>query len=61
MLFGEIQRSTVLLLKYVNSISFFPSSSVDQETACNAGDSGSIPGLGRFPEKEMATHSSLLA
>ena len=30
----------------------------------NAGDvgvMGSIPGLGRFPEKEMATHSSILA
>ena len=27
----------------------------------NAGDLGSIPGLGRSPEKEMATHSSTLA
>ena len=28
----------------------------------NAGDPGSIPGLGRFPsEKEMAPHSSILA
>ena len=27
----------------------------------NAGDKGSIPGLGRFLEKEMATHSSILA
>ena len=27
----------------------------------NAGDAGSIPGLGRSLEKEMATHSSLLA
>ena len=25
----------------------FPDSSVDKETACNAGDSGLIPGLGR--------------
>ena len=29
--------------------------------ACQAGDSGSIPGLGRSPEKEIATHSSNLA
>ena len=30
-------------------------------SVCNAGDPGSIPGLGRFPEKKMATHSSTLA
>ena len=29
--------------------------------ACNAGDPGSIPGWGRSLEKEMATHSSILA
>ena len=29
-------------------------------SACNKGDPGSIPGLGRSPE-EMATHSSTLA
>ena len=27
----------------------------------NAGDAGLIPGLGRSPGKEMATHSSILA
>ena len=27
----------------------------------NAGDVGLIPGSGRFPEKEMVTHSSILA
>ena len=27
----------------------------------NAGDVGSIPGSGRSPEKEMATHSSISA
>ena len=33
-----------------------------KEPACNAGEVGSIPGLGRSPlEKEMATHSSILA
>ena len=26
-----------------------PHSSVDKESACNAGDLGSIPGLGRYP------------
>ena len=31
-----------------------------KESACNAGDPGLIPGLGSL-EKEMATHSSILA
>ena len=39
----------------------FPGSSDSKASACNAGDLGSIPGLGRSPEKEMATHSSTLA
>ena len=29
----------------------FPDSSVGKESACNAGDLGSIPGLGRSPEE----------
>ena len=35
-----------------------------RESAFNAGDTGdagSIPGMGRSPEKEMATHLSILA
>ena len=39
----------------------FPYSSVDKESACNAGNLGSIPGLGRSLEKEKATHSSIRA
>ena len=39
----------------------FPSGSVGKESACNVGDLGWIPGLARSPEKEMATHSSILA
>ena len=38
-----------------------PCSSVDKESACSAGDPGSSPGLGRSPEKERATNSSILA
>ena len=46
----------------------FPGGSEVKASACNAGDLGSIPGLGRSPgegwedplEKEMATHSSVL-
>ena len=30
-------------------------------SACNVGDLGSIPGSGRSLEKEIATHSSILA
>ena len=39
----------------------FPCSSVGKESPCSAGDPDSIPGLGRSLEKEMATHSSILA
>ena len=39
----------------------FPGGSDGKESACNAGDQSSIPGLGRSLEKEMATHSSVLA
>ena len=39
----------------------FPGGSDDKESACNAGDLGSIPGLGRSAGEGMATHSSVLA
>ena len=40
----------------------FPHSLFGYESACNAGDPNSIPGLGRSSLlKEMATHSSILA
>ena len=35
--------------------------SVSKEFPCKVGDLDSIPGLGRSPGKEMATHSSVLA
>ena len=39
----------------------FPGGSVGEESACNAGDPGLIPG-GEDPlEKEVATHSGILA
>ena len=46
--------------KELNTLDF-PHSSVGKSSACNAGDPGSIPGLGGSLEKEMATHSSILA
>ena len=42
----------------------FPGGTSGKELPANAGDVrdvGSIPGLGRSPENEMATHSSILA
>ena len=38
----------------------FPCGSAAKESACNEGDLGSIPGLGRFLEKGKARHSSTL-
>ena len=39
----------------------FPGGSDGKESACNAGDLGSITGLGDPLEKGMATHYSILA
>ena len=39
----------------------FPGSSDGKASSYNEGDLGSIPGLGRSLEKEMATHSSIHA
>ena len=39
----------------------FPCGSASKESACNGGDLGSIPGLGKSLEKGKATHSSILA
>ena len=38
----------------------FPCSLVGKEPACSEGHPGSMPGLERSPEKEMASHSSIL-
>ena len=39
----------------------FPGGSVVKKPPDNAGDAGLIPGSGRSPGEEMATHSSILA
>ena len=45
-----LQRFVYLLVeKGVLLLCTFPCSSVGKESACNAGDPGLIPGLGRFP------------
>ena len=39
----------------------FPCGTVAKNLSANAGDAGSVPESGRSPEREMATHSSILA
>ena len=39
----------------------FPGGSDGKKSTCNTEDSGLIPGLENLLEKEMATHSSILA
>ena len=39
----------------------FPGGSVGKESACNAGEPGSMTGSGRFPQEGTGTHSSILA
>ena len=39
----------------------FPGGSDGKEFSCNAGDPGSIPGLGRSPGEGNGNHSSILA
>ena len=38
----------------------FPDNSVGKESACNAGDPGSIPGSGRSAGEGIGTYSSFL-
>ena len=38
----------------------FPGSSDAEESACQAGDLGLIPGSGRSPREGLVTHSSIL-
>ena len=49
--------------KHINVYNIWasPGGSDGKDSACNAGNPGSIPGLGRSLKKEMATHSSILA
>ena len=39
----------------------FPRGPDIKESACNVGDLGVIPGLGRSPEEDMAAQVSILA
>ena len=39
----------------------FPVGSMVKNLSANAGDTGLIPGSGRYPGEEIATHSNILA
>ena len=59
---------SLILLIYNNLFRYFsivlyrpPGGSDSKESACNVGELGLIPGLGRSPEKGMTTYSSILA
>ena len=41
-------------------LKLFPGGSYGKESACDAGDLGSVPGMRRSLEKEMATRSNIL-
>ena len=59
LMISDVEHLFVYLLVLYMSLGF-PGGSV-VKTACNAGDLSLIPGLGRTPERETATHSSILA
>ena len=44
-----LKTANVIQLKGTFGYLCFPCGSAGQESACNVGDLGSIPGLGRFP------------
>ena len=48
------------LVNPLSSFRGFPGDSNYKDFAYNAGDLGSVPGLGRSPGERMASHSSIL-
>ena len=46
---GAIAFSNICVYIYIHTHSLAPDGSDGKESACNAGDLGSIPGLGRYP------------
>ena len=50
----------LILITYIHANICLPGSSNNKESACNAGDPGSILGWEEPMEKEMAIHSNIL-
>ena len=49
------------MLAYLRLNIGFPGGSVSKESTRNAGDMGSIPGLGKFSGEGKGNHASILA
>ena len=56
-----ILYNILIILTYNTGFTYSLVLSVTKNWPANTGDTGSISGPGRSPEKEMATHSSTLA
>ena len=59
--YGEGEKRGLCCEKLEMSLKGFPFDSAGEESACNVGNLGSIPRLGRSLEKGKATYSSILA
>ena len=59
-LWGHTESDTTEATASDNSWGF-PGGSVVKNLPANAGDMGLIPGLGKSPEEEITTHTSILA
>ena len=57
----DIHLSGKIKIIISNKCVGFPGGSSGEKSAYTAGDIGLIPGLGKFLDKWMATHSSILA
>ena len=55
------QVSSKVIQLYTYMYLGFPLGSVVKESPCNEGDLGSIPGLGRYAQRDMTSISSILA
>ena len=58
---GKKNKKNKTLISQISGLVAASGGSDSQESASNAGDQGSIPGLGRCLEEDIATHSSILA
>ena len=58
---GKKKQKNKTLISQISGLVAASGGSDSQESASDAGDRGSIPGLGRCLEEDIATHSSILA
>ena len=60
LIFSKGTLRLIFIVACINSLGF-PGGSDGEESTCNAGDLGSIPGWEDTLEKRTATHSNILA